>query len=208
MRKFLMLACVAAVFSAGAFAKETVQNLDFSIPVDTRELDFSSDDYPKDLDEKSTSFDFDYSMMTINESGFSFIFGANVGYTSTKLDDLDDLTGLDLGIKLGWGGLPVNTNNFLFAFHGFFGFGFRSLTLEESYIDYKFALFNIKVGADVVAIYRFNDKVGINAGVDLFTNIPAVGTFEKERDSGDDSYGFSCMGGIGVVPKVGVSLFF
>ncbi|MEE0885362.1 MAG: hypothetical protein UIB61_00480 [Treponema sp.] len=208
MRKFLILACIAMFFSVGAFAKETAQNLDFSIPVDTRELDFSSDDFPKDLNEKSTSFDFDYSMMTINESGFSFIFGANVGYTSTKLDGFDDLTGLDLGIKLGWGGLPVNTNNFLLGFHGFFGFGFRSLKLNESSVDYKFSLFNIKLGADVVAIYRFSDNVGINAGVDLFTNLPAVGTLYADTSSDDHGYGFSCMGGIGVVPKVGVTLFF
>ena len=210
IRKFLSFACFAVVLSAGAFAKETVQNLDFSVPVDSRELDFDDEKFKKDLDEKSTSFDFDYSMMTINENGFSFVFGANVGFTSTKIENLvdDNFEGLDLGLKLGWGGLPVNTNNFLLAFHGFFGFGFRSLKLTESYVDYKATFFNIKLGADVVAIYRFTDTFGINASLDFFTNLPATGSVNIEGDNFDESYGFFCAGGIGVVPKVGVSLFF
>lgn len=84
MKKLLFIALGSIALSAMVFAKETVQNLDFSIPIDNRELDFD-DDIGK-ITEKSTSFDFDYSMMTINESGFSFIFGANIGYTSTKFE--------------------------------------------------------------------------------------------------------------------------
>ena len=76
MKKLLFIALGSIALSAMVFAKETVQNLDFSIPIDNRELDFD-DDIGK-ITEKSTSFDFDYSMMTINESGFSFIFGANI----------------------------------------------------------------------------------------------------------------------------------
>ena len=207
MKKLLFIALGSIALSAMVFAKETVQNLDFSIPIDNRELDFD-DDIGK-ITEKSTSFDFDYSMMTINESGFSFIFGANIGYTSTNFEKRDDpFEGLDLGMKLGWGGVPLNMKNFVLGFHGFFGFGFRPLGMSESSFDYKLTVFNTKIGADLIAIYRFNDRVGVNASVDLFTNLPAFGTFDVDGPGVSQNYAFACMGGIGVVPKVGVSLFF
>lgn len=44
----------------------------------------------------------------------------------------------------------------------------------------------------------------MNASVDLFTNLPAFGALDIESEN----HAFACMGGIGVVPKVGVSLFF
>ena len=203
MKKLLFIALGSIALSAMVFAKETVQNLDFSIPIDNRELDFDGNN--GSVSEKSTSFDFDYSMMTINESGFSFIFGANIGYTATKFEDKDDpFEGLDLAMKLGWGGVPLNMKNFVLGFHGFFGFGFRTLDMSESSVDAKLTVFNTKIGADLIAIYRFNDRVGVNASVDLFTNLPAFGALDIESEN----HAFACMGGIGVVPKVGVSLFF
>lgn len=207
MKKLLFIALGSIALSAMVFAKETVQNLDFSIPIDNRELDFD-DDIGK-ITEKSTSFDFDYSMMTINESGFSFIFGANIGYTSTNFEKMDDpFEGLDLGMKLGWGGVPLNMKNFVLGFHGFFGFGFRTLNMSESSVDAKLTVFNTKIGADLIAIYRFNDRVGVNASVDLFINLPAFGALDVDSPGGSGNHAFACMGGIGVVPKVGVSLFF
>ena len=207
MKKLLFIALGSIALSAMVFAKETVQNLDFSIPIDNRELDFD-DDIGK-ITEKSTSFDFDYSMMTINESGFSFIFGANIGYTSTKFEKMDDpFEGFDLGMKLGWGGIPLNMKNFVLGFHGFFGFGFRTLNMSVSSLDYKLTVFNTKIGADLIAIYRFNDRVGVNASVDLLTNLPAFGALDVDGPGVSQNYAFACMGGIGVVPKVGVSLFF
>lgn len=207
MKKLLFIALGSIVLSAMVFAKETVQNLDFSIPIDNRELDFDDDNGK--ITEKSTSFDFDYSMMTINESGFSFIFGANIGYTSTNFEKKDDpFEGFDLGMKLGWGGVPLNMKNFVLGFHGFFGFGFRTLNMSESSFDYKLTVFNTKIGADLIAIYRFNDRVGVNASVDLFTNLPAFGSIDVDGPGVSQNHAFACMGGIGVVPKVGVSLFF
>lgn len=207
MKKLLFIALGSIVLSAMVFAKETVQNLDFSIPIDNRELDFD-DDIGK-ITEKSTSFDFDYSMMTINESSFSFIFGANIGYTSTKFEKMDDpFEGFDLGMKLGWGGIPLNMKNFVLGFHGFFGFGFRTLNMSMSSVDAKLTVFNTKIGADLIAIYRFNDRVGVNASVDLFTNLPAFGSLDFDGTGAGEDHSFACMGGIGVVPKVGVSLFF
>lgn len=207
MKKLLFIALGSIALSAMVFAKETVQNLDFSIPIDNRELDF--DGNTGKVTEKSTSFDFDYSMMTINESGFSFIFGANIGYTSTKFEKRDDpFEGFDLGMKLGWGGIPLNMKNFVLGFHGFFGFGFRTLNMSESSVDAKLTVFNTKIGADLIAIYRFNDRVGVNASVDLFTNLPAFGALAVDTPGGSEDNAFACMGGIGVVPKVGVSLFF
>lgn len=205
MKKLLFIALGSIALSAMVFAKETVQNLDFSIPIDNRELDFDDGK----ITEKSTSFDFDYSMMTINESGFSFIFGANIGYTSTNFEKMDDpFEGLDLGMKLGWGGVPLNMKNFVLGFHGFFGFGFRTLNMSGSSVDAKLTVFNTKIGADLIAIYRFNDRVGVNASVGLFTNLPAFGALDFDVPDGSGNHAFACMGGIGVVPKVGVSLFF
>lgn len=209
MKKFLFFAFGAVILSSAVFAKETVHNLDVSVPVDKRELDIDSDYSKRNVDENSVSVGFDYSMMTINESGFSFIFGANVGYASTKLEKLDNrLEGLDSGLKLGWGGIPVNLNNFVLGLHGFFGFGFRTQKFSEDSVDFKWTLFNTKIGADIVAIYRFNDRVGINASVDLFTNLPVLGSLDIDGDSKNTFYFFDGVGGIGVVPKIGVSLFF
>lgn len=209
MKKFLLLAFFSAVVSAAVFAKETVHNLDVSVPVDWRELEPDSDYSKKKVDENSISVDFDYSMMTVNENGFSFIFGANAGYASTKVEKTDDrLNGLDLGLKLGWGGIPLNLENFVLGLHAFFGFGLRTLKFSDDSADYKWTFFNTKIGADVVAIYRINDRVGINASVDLYTNLPALGTLDVEGDIKDNLYFFSCLGGIGVAPKLGVSLFF
>lgn len=50
MKKLLFIALGSIALSAMVFAKETVQNLDFSIPIDNRELDFDDEK----ITEKST----------------------------------------------------------------------------------------------------------------------------------------------------------
>lgn len=213
MKKLLALAAAAIMMTGSVFAKEVLHNLDFAYQYDGQTWDL----WDSDTDMNFSSFNFDYSKMTVNEGGFSFIFGANAGYTSVSPEDSDfDMGGLDLGLKLGWGGTPVNTDKVLLSLHGFFGFDFKYAGATKSFdhndssysydIDYDAVYFGLKVGADAVCAVRFNDKIGMNAGLDIYTNL-GVGSLGYYSDYTDDSDVSAVLGGIGVVPKIGLTIF-
>lgn len=232
MKKILTFVAAALLLAGNVFAKEVLHNLDFSVPIDnqTWKIEDAGED-GEDTNEKVNmkSFNFDYSRTTANENGFSFIFGADIGYVKADLDDVDGLDdsfkGLDLGLKLGWGGVPVNTDKVFLAIHGFLGFDMKYLTMSSShwgidyenswgqsteykeYDDYYYALmFNMKIGADIIFVFRFNEKIGLNAGIDLYTNLGA-GTFWRDTEESNAVDFISSVGGVGIVPKIGLTIF-
>lgn len=225
MKKILAFVAAALLFAGNVFAKEVLHNLDFSIPIDKQTWTDDGDDTKFNM----LGYNFDYSRVTANENNFSFIFGADIGYVKADLDDVDGLDdsfkGLDLGLKLGWGGVPVNTDKVFLAIHGFLGFDMKYLTMSSShwgidyensgvyntadkeYDDYYYALmFNTKIGVDVIFAFRFNEKIGLNAGIDLYTNLGA-GTFWRDTEESNAVDFISSVGGVGIVPKIGLTIF-
>lgn len=227
MKKILALVAAAFMLSSSVFATEVLHNIDFSIPIDSQTWD--SDDFEDFFGENSADasmvgFNFiDYSRMTIAESGFSFLFGAYIGYDGLNLDfdGVDeDFAGMDFGVKFGWGGTPVNTDKFVLSIHGFFSPSFVIAGGSDTVVHYSYDgdtiykddadliayLFDFKIGADVVFAFRINDSIGLNAGFDLYTNIGA-GFVGWSDDYGDESYVFSSVGGVGFVPRFGLTIF-
>lgn len=225
MKKILAFVAAALLFAGNVFAKEVLHNLDFSVPIDKQTWTDDGDDTKFNM----LGYSFDYSRVTANENGFSFLFGANVGYVKADLDDFDGLDdsfkGLNLGLKLGWGGIPVNTDKVFLAIHGFLGFDMKYMTMASKYwdvdwenttissteykwydIDYYTLMFDMKIGADVVFAFRFNEKIGLNAGIDLYTNLGA-GSFWRDSEKYNATDFISSVGGVGFVPKIGLTIF-
>lgn len=211
MRKLMSFLFLALFFASGVFAEKILHNFDFSIPLEKQTWKF--DDSNRDsIDAYLAGFNFDYSRMSIKDSGFSFIFGAYSGYTFINSGEMDNtLEGLDMGVKFGWGGTPIDNGRIVLSVHGFLGINMKvaSTDVDEGYdggedtytAEYTASEFGLKFGADAVLVFRLTNVLALNAGLDIYANFMGGATDYY------DGYGtFQVNGGIGCVPRLGLTI--
>lgn len=231
MFKSIKVVPVALMFLAlTSFAQNNEKNsvlhtFNFALPIEHETWSIPSW-YGKTSEDKWSflGFQFNWTRYFVGQKGYSSLVGVTAGYTKER--EGDNFSGFDLNAKYGWGYSFV-VDKIIFAFHGIVGIDMKYLyyndkdqgpygTELDSYIISKIPVVDLIGGAHAFIDYRFTEKLGVTAGVDLTTNLLGLGTYyrsfyEKETDERyyndrHDVYYF--LSGINVVPRVGVSLKF
>lgn len=216
---FTILFALFAVFSSHA-EKTIVHTLNFSVPIERQTWeDEGYSDNPS-----FWGISFNWNMLTVHKSGYSFILGLGHGGTGGKwhndtYGDVDPF-GLDSNFKLGLGFAPLQNEKMILAFHGFWGFSTKimfatDISYRETGTDGRdrnsdFLIFDFTnvIGFDAVFAMKLSDVFGIMAGIDVSTNFIG-GVIYTESDSGsdfsDDIWGFGVpFGKVNVVPRFGI----
>lgn len=200
MKKIISVMVALATFAGFASARGrggsdgasgNIIGLGFNVPVESRTLQDSDDN---DFDLSSTGFNIDFYRMTLNSSGFSFILGTDLGYITSDSDGDDIGSGFHYGLKLGWGGTPVNNGKVVLGIHGFFGIdgSIQTGTIDMGVADMDTTLvdWSMPFGVDVIFAVRLTDTFGLQGGIDLYTRIweATVYGWEYDYDVGGRNY--------------------
>ena len=199
MKKQLLLLLIAACALVSAWAdKTTVHSIHLSVPIEHQ--NWTDEGYSDNPD--FWGIDANWNMMSVRDSGFSFIIGLGAG--ATKVDWNNDFygdvdpSGADFNFKLGIGYAPIHKEDMIFALHGFWALDMKLLTASASYYDVDtycesdfLMLDTVNVlGIDGVFAMKLSDSFGIMAGLDISTNLFGIVFYDSDlHDSDDDGTG-------------------
>ena len=219
MKKTIALFVAAALSVLAAQAeKRVVISVNASVPIENQK--WVDEEYEENVQIRGLTFDFN--LMTVRECGYSFIVGTGIGGAKTHWNDdymgRIDLSGLSARFKIGMGAAPINRENTILAFHGFFGLNTKFMLGIPTQYDFYDDIFCVNaaavIGIDAVFVKRFSDVVGIFAGIDISTNLLGGTVYDVQEEDGclkgyEPEWGFGMKPGlVNVVPRFGISWLF
>ena len=234
MKKSIFLLSVAffAIFSVSAIFTEqkVVHSINLSLPYEHRTVEIEDIFADSEVNPPDTvtlnyfSANFNWNRMAIYDSGFSFLLGMGIGFTTAVPQAFftDFLSGVRTDIKTGWGFAPINTDKMILAFHGFIAVNLRYLKAEEeraqtgsnaNYTTYAYHIFDydMPIGIDGVFVFKLGDSFALFTGLDLSTNLFGVGMYDADDhgEGGSEGYEFTYgFTGINVTPRIGICWVF
>lgn len=217
MKKTIALLVAAALSVLAAQAeKRVVISVNVSVPIENQK--WVDESYDERVQIRGLTFDFN--LMTVRECGYSFIVGTGIGGAKAHWDDdymgKIDPSGLSARFKIGLGAAPINRENTILAFHGYFGLNTKFMLGTTNGPEYCNDIFCVDtlfdIGIDAVFVKRFSDTFGIFAGIDISTNLGGAMVYTITEENvcvigyGSDSWGFGIAPGlVNVVPRFGIS---
>ena len=205
-----------------------MQTLNFVLPIENETWDI---DDVGDADWSSVGFEFNWTRYTVNNGGYSSLFGLTVGYVSgdmepEKSDMSVEMGGFDFNLKFGWGMAPI-AGDVTVAMHILMGFDFKFVSNDDvsgysddddsyyydygSKVDYEFSAFcmDMMLGGDLIVAFKLAESIGLVVGIDVTTNLFGIGFLSVDAGNSDDSWSIDYeFSGINIVPHVGVAFGF
>ena len=119
-------------------------------------------------------------------AGFSAIYEIQLGYFfgETSLYNQSYNWFDFFNMKWGWGVAFRPNGNIILAAHGTLGFDTKLLwNQDDSPLPPNFTT---RIGQDFVFVYKFSDKFGISAGIDVYVPVIGIG-FDRTRTPSDSA---------------------
>lgn len=231
MKKYFALILLAALATATASARSSraarsgststggrsIHALGFAVPLQWQTWENDADI----MDLSAAGFNFMYHHLDIRPSRFSTFMDVQLGYTSFTIDEIDNwdididtqdifgsLSGFNTRYVVGIGGAPVVADNFTLAVHGTFGVHLAYVTGSSTYIEDSGVFgFWTTVGASLDAAWRITNRIGVLAGIDMYTNLYGIGAFWFEDDSYSETF-YINPGNFNVDFRVGIAFIY
>jgi len=210
---------------------ESFHTIHLSFPLETRTLKTSDSHSRKYFDfDKSCKANYfgafaNWNRLSFKESGFSFLFGLEAGFTAANIPDVSSdffIGGIlnTFGGKFGFGYAPLRNGKYILAFHGFselkgffldYGTKYKVANISDD-LSYTIQEFSFISGFDCVFIAKLSEKITLLTGLDISTIVLGFGSLDVTRSgSTDDSEEISYtnfFNGINVCPRLGLCFGF